>query len=173
LIDQLHPGKLMLSQNTASTAFEGSKCIASGTLKDVALAAKAAVDSAALSPSPQPILIFNDASSDTIEIDWRGSMDDFAVRLALLPTVENLPDESAQPAPGLPDAPRGPGRPRMGVVAREITLLPRHWEWLASQPGGASVALRKLVEAARRASEGQDRVREARNVTYKFMSTMA
>ena len=93
--------------------------------------------------------------------------------MALLPLAETLPDESAQPTAQLPDTPRGPGRPRMGVVAREITLLPRHWEWLAGQSGGASVALRKLVDAARRDSEGHDRVRLARNVAYKFMSTMA
>src|ERR1700739_3037247 len=43
-----------------------------------------------------------------------------------------------------------PGRPKLGVVAREVTLLPRHWDWLATQPGGGSVALRKLVGEARR-----------------------
>lgn len=163
----------MMSQTTACTAFEGSKCIASGALIEVALAAKAAFDQSALQALPSPMLIFDDATSETIELDWRGSVDEFAARLALLPLVEKLPDESAQPALELPDSPRGPGRPRMGVVAREITLLPRHWEWLAGQSGGASVALRKLVEVARRDSEGHDRMRQARNVAYKFMSTMA
>ena len=163
----------MISQNTASTAFEGSRCIASGPLCDVARAAKTVIDLAAQNASPLPVLIFNDATSETIEVDWRGSVDDFAARLALLPLAEKLPDESDQPAPQLPDTLRGPGRPRIGVVAREITLLPRHWEWLAGQSGGASVALRKLVEVARRDSEGHDRMRQARNVAYKFMSTMA
>ena len=69
--------------------------------------------------------------------------------------------------------PRGRGRPRLGVVAREVTLLPRHWEWLGAQPGGASVALRKLVEAARRASGDLDRSRAARDAAYHFMSAMA
>jgi hypothetical protein len=73
----------------------------------------------------------------------------------------------------LPEPARGPGRPKLGVVAREVTLLPRHWEWLASQPGGASVALRKLVEVARRSSEVKDRVRQASAVAYRFMSTIA
>jgi hypothetical protein len=71
------------------------------------------------------------------------------------------------------DAPRGPGRPKLGVAAREVTLLPRHWEWLATQPGGASVALRKLVELAQRQSQATDRVRLLTAVAYKFMSTMA
>lgn len=163
----------MMSQTTTCTAFEGSTCIASGALIDVALAAKAAFDRSALQALPSPILIFNDATSETIELDWRGSMDEFVARLALLPLAENLPDESAQASPDTPDTPRGPGRPRMGVVAREITLLPRHWEWLAGQSGGASVALRKLVEVARRDSQVKDRVRQARNVGYKFMSTLA
>jgi hypothetical protein len=69
--------------------------------------------------------------------------------------------------------PRGRGRPKLGVVAREVTLLPRHWEWLGTQPGGASVALRKLVEEARRASGDRDRSRAARDAAYHFMSTMA
>ena len=70
-------------------------------------------------------------------------------------------------------APRGPGRPKLGVVAREITLLPRHWEWLAQQPGGASVAIRRLVEQARRSGEDKDRMRQAREAAYRFMSAMA
>ena len=69
--------------------------------------------------------------------------------------------------------PRGPGRPKLGVVAREVTLLPRHWEWLAQQPGGASVAIRKLVEEARRTGEDRDRVRQAQEAAYRFMSAMA
>jgi hypothetical protein len=59
------------------------------------------------------------------------------------------------------------------VVAREVTLLPRHWDWLGSQPGGASVALRKLVELASRANAGKDRVRVSQNAAYRFMSAMA
>ncbi len=72
-----------------------------------------------------------------------------------------------------PSAPRGPGRPRLGVVAREVTLLPRHWAWLAGQPGGASVALRKLVERALRDHRDIDRIREAREAAYRFMHAMA
>ncbi len=163
----------MISQKTACTAFEGSRCIASGTLADVARDVKTVVDQAAQSASPLPVLIFNDATSETIELDWRGSRDEFAARLALLPLAVNSPDDSDSPTAELPHLPRGPGRPRMGVVAREVTLLPRHWEWLADQSGGASVALRKLVEVARRDSETKDRVRQAQSVGYKFMSAIA
>ena len=76
-------------------------------------------------------------------------------------------EETAAPEP------RGRGRPKLGVVAREVTLLPRHWEWLGAQPGGASVALRKLVDAARRANGDPDRSRAARDAAYHFMSAMA
>lgn len=68
---------------------------------------------------------------------------------------------------------RGRGRPRLGVVAREVTLLPRHWDWLNLQPGGASVALRKLVDEARRTSGDRDRLRAAQEAAYRFMSVMA
>ena len=67
----------------------------------------------------------------------------------------------------------GPGRPKLGVVAREVTLLPRHWAWLSSQPGGASVALRKLVEQARKDGQTQDQRRQSQEATYRFMSAMA
>jgi hypothetical protein len=71
------------------------------------------------------------------------------------------------------EAPRGPGRPKLGVVAREVTLLPRHWEWLNRQRGGASVALRRLVDEARHADGGADRRRAAQEAAYRFMSAMA
>ena len=76
-------------------------------------------------------------------------------------------------APAASEAPRGPGRPKLGVVAREITLLPRHWEWLGQQSGGASVAIRKLVEDARRNGDDKQRIREGQEAAYRFMSIMA
>ncbi len=69
--------------------------------------------------------------------------------------------------------PRGRGRPKLGVVAREVTLLPRHWDWLGSQPGGASVALRRLVEAARRANQATDTKRQAQESAYRFITALA
>lgn len=172
--------------NTLCTAFEGSRCIAIGELQAVALAAKTAVDRSAGSTTPFSVLIFNDDTSEVIELDWRGTVSDFQARFDR--TAQGQPQIAGpeqEEAPGArnaaesaivgtaPAVARGPGRPRLGVVAREVTLLPRHWEWLGSQPGGASVALRKLVEVARRSSEVKDRVRQASAVGYKFMSTMA
>lgn len=63
-----------------------------------------------------------------------------------------------------------PGRPKLGVTAREVTLLPRHWDWLATQPGGASVALRKLVEEASRNPRAQQRAR--RDAAYRFATAL-
>jgi uncharacterized protein len=71
------------------------------------------------------------------------------------------------------DSPGRPGRPKLGVVAREVTLLPQDWEWLGQQPGGASSALRKLVLAARRSNAGADRVRQAQLICYRFISAIA
>lgn len=172
--------------NTLCTAFEGSRCIASGELKVVALLAKTAVDRSPENGTPLSVLIFNDATSEVIEQDWRGSISDFQHRFDLMAqkharmAAHECPEALAvakvtetSDTATLTDAARGPGRPKLGVVAREVTLLPRHWEWLGSQPGGASVALRKLVEVARRSSDVQDRVRHASAVGYKFMSTIA
>jgi hypothetical protein len=68
---------------------------------------------------------------------------------------------------------RGRGRPKLGVIAREVTLLPRHWEWLAAQPGGGSVALRKLVDEARRSNSERDGALAAQERAYYFISAMA
>jgi hypothetical protein len=75
-------------------------------------------------------------------------------------------------AEGAPTRP-GAGRPKLGVVAREVTLLPRHWDWLKAQPGGASAALRRLVDAERRRQKEENDPRPAREAAYRFMSAMA
>ncbi|HEY7333789.1 MAG TPA: DUF2239 family protein [Bryobacteraceae bacterium] len=95
-------------------------------------------------------LVFDDATGQQTELDIRRT------------------DEIAPPTEL-----RGRGRPRLGVIPREVTLLPRHWDWLNSQPGGASVALRKLVDEARRSSGDRDRVRAAQEAAYRFMSAVA
>ncbi len=130
--------------------------MAHGTLNEVARAAKRVLDDS----SDATVLIFDAATSEPVEVDFRGSVDDVLARLGV-----------AQPEPA--PTPRSPGRPKLGVVAREVTLLPRHWEWLATQPGGASVTLRKLVESARKANGAGDRRRAAQDATYRFAIVLA
>lgn len=116
------------------------------------------------------VLIFDDDTSELVEVDFRGTMKDVLKRLENLISKDTSADASSS---GDRAVQRGPGRPKLGVVSREVTLLPRHWEWLNSQPGGASVALRKLVDEARRVNSGRDRVRRSQESAYRFMSAMA
>jgi hypothetical protein len=149
--------------DAAYIAFDGDRRIASGDLRSVASAAKATLDRR----KEASILVFDSATSSPIEIDLRGSLADV---LARLPEPAGAPQAAEDAAPS---GPRGPGRPKLGVVAREVTLLPRHWEWLAQQSGGASVALRRLVDEARRANRDKDRIRHAQEAAYRFMAAMA
>ena len=146
--------------DAATIAFDGDRRIAAGDLRAVARAAKELLERR----GDASILVFDGRTSDPIDIDFRGTIEDV---LARLPDIPAASDET------MPTAPRGPGRPKLGVVAREITLLPRHWDWLAQQSGGASVAIRKLVEEARRTGEDKDRIRQAQEAAYRFMSAMA
>jgi len=177
-------------------AFAGTDLIASGSLSKVALVAKLALDSV---PGSE-VLLFDAVTSERLEVDFRGSADDVLGRLPSAPMLELAPDAPAAASGAAtgaaagaasgsavagaavagadapedaPVAPRSPGRPKLGVVAREVTLLPRHWEWLAAQPGSASVTLRKLVEAARKSGAEADLMREARDATYRFALVMA
>lgn len=94
------------------------------------------------------VLVFNDATGRVMDIDPHGYA-----------------------APVEPK--RGPGRPKLGVVPREVTLLQRHWDWLAQQQGGASAALRRLVDYARRADNGATDARIAREAAYTFIHALA
>ncbi len=145
------------------TAFQGLTRIASGVLPEVALKSKEALERGG-----DPVLLFDDETSRPIEVDFRGTAQDVLARLQPAPAEES----SKEPAEEAPPS-RGPGRPKLGVVSREVTLLPRHWEWLNGQPGGASVTLRRLVDEARRDSESGDRIRRAREATLRFMTAMA
>ena len=100
-------------------------------------------------------LVFDLVEGRVIDLDLRGDLREARARLG--------PAQLEK---------RGPGRPKMGVMAREVTLLPRHWDWLAAQPGGASVALRKLVETQMKTGEGPERARRARERAYRFMTAM-
>jgi hypothetical protein len=148
------------------TAFNGNHRIASGNLLKVARKVKEIIDR----DEQASILIFDDFTSELVEVDFRGTMEDVLKRLEK-PTA-NV-ESGIKPPNTAQRTQRGPGRPKLGVVSREVTLLPRHWDWLNSQPGGASVALRKLVEEARRVNSGKDKVRHSQEVAYRFMSAMA
>jgi hypothetical protein len=123
------------------TAFHGTERIASGAEAVVARALRQA-------GAEGSIAVFDDVTGKPVDIDL-----------------------SAAARPEDPPQARGRGRPKLGVTAREVTLLPRHWDWLNAQPGGASVTLRKLVEAARRSPETTARQKQA--AAYAFMSAMA
>ncbi|HEY4133932.1 MAG TPA: DUF2239 family protein [Alphaproteobacteria bacterium] len=132
------------------TAFAGERRLATGSKLEVALAMKAASQRG----DAPTILAFEDQTGRQVDFDLRGTDKEIAARLE----------------PSAPEAKRLAGRPKLGVVAREVTLLPRHWEWLAAQPGGASVTLRKLVTAARNGEGGKGAVRQAQQAVDGFMS---
>ncbi|HXP86229.1 MAG TPA: DUF2239 family protein [Bryobacteraceae bacterium] len=147
------------------TAFDGYRSLGSGPLPEVALAVKTATEKGAAGP----VTIYDDATGRVIDLDTRGTAEEVVARLGQ-PVAPAPPNVEFDPTAG---ELRGRGRPKLGVVAREVTLLPRHWDWLGTQPGGASVALRKLVEDARRTSGDRDRIRAAQEAAYHFMSAIA
>ena len=147
-----------MDPNPIYTAFQGARRLASGSLEEVAIAAARAT-----ARGHQP-LVFSDATGMQVDLDLRGAEEEIRARHRPAPA----PIAVTADAP-----PRGRGRPRLGVVAREVTLLPDQWEWLAAQPGGASVALRKLVQQARRAGTSRERLRRAQERSYKVMVAIA
>lgn len=141
--------------------FAGNRLLARGSLQDVVQEAAAREGVGA---DGRPLLLLDDRSGQTLDVDLRGDAGTVLERLrARFPAA----DDKATPAP------RERGRPRLGVVAREVTLLPRHWEWLAAQPGGASQALRRLVEEARRREGGAGELRQRREAQYQAMLALA
>jgi hypothetical protein len=140
------------------TAFAGFKKIADGEVTEVARKVKKYMEK----DSEVRILIFDDRTSLPVEVDFRGNADAVLKRLKAFSSENEEPEKST-----------GPGRPKLGVVSREIGLLPRHWEWLALQPGGASVTLRKLVEDAKKRNHSRDEIRQSQEAAYKFMTAMA
>lgn len=143
------------------TAFVAGRQIASGPLHAVAPLVRRAMER----PDAQP-LVFSDVTGSQVELDLRGSTEEVARRYQAGPGA-------ASAVPAAEAAPRARGRPRMGVVPREVTLLPEHWQWLAAQAGGASVALRKLVHQAMRTGTARERMRRAQERSYKVMVALA
>lgn len=143
----------MTAPESTCSAFDGHQLIASGALAAVAAATWQAIDRGAQGP----VLVFDDHSSRQVEFDLRGTPAQVHARLL---------------SPAAVPVKRGPGRPKLGVTAREITLLPRHWDWLAQQPGGASAVLRRLVEQASRHEAPKQRARLAMESVDRFMQAM-
>ena len=132
------------------TAFEGQTRIAAGDLASVLPVLKARFDS-----SPDSlVLVFEDRSGRQVDFDLRGTLADAIER-------------------AIPPVRTGPGRPKLGVVSREVSLLPRHWEWLEEQSGGASAALRRLADEARKHEPEQQRARRATEAAGRFMTAIA
>ncbi|VVE62347.1 hypothetical protein PCA31118_00981 [Pandoraea captiosa] len=156
------------------TVFRDKRRIAAGSLADAAIAFQQAM----LADPNASVLIFDNLTGDTRDVDVRGTAADIRARYpepAAAADTATAKDAAAPTDPTVAgdSSPKSRGRPKLGVIAREVTLLPRHWDWLAEQRGGASVALRKLIDEARRANAERDTQRRAQERAYSFMSTMA
>jgi uncharacterized protein len=143
----------MPTQNTPlCTAFVRHHRVAAGTYSDVANTL------AGLDLPAGTFLVFDDATGTQVDYPWPNGY---------------APEQPAEPSNAeAPPAAPSVGRPKLGVIAREVTLLPRHWEWLGQQRGGASAALRRLVDEARNANAARDQVRQAKEASYRFMSAI-
>jgi hypothetical protein len=144
-------------------AFDGNRLIAKGDIVDVVRKVKAHVDR----KEDASVLMFDAVTSRIVELDLRGKLDDIVANVEARLKQAGLGQMETE------DEHRGPGRPKLGVISREVTLLPRHWDWLEQQPGSASVTLRKLVDEARKRNQERDRVRIAQEAAYRFMNAMA
>lgn len=166
------------------TAFHGHRLLHTGPLAEVARAVKAATEGG----SPTAILVFDDATGRVVDLDLRGTAEEVVERLSRPPQAlvgRHRPPSSAPAASADEEAAgvaaesgegtgaRGRGRPRLGVVAREVTLMPKQWDWLAAQPGGTSAVLRRLVDDARRNSGAHQARRAAQEATYHFLHAIA
>jgi hypothetical protein len=146
-----------MDTNLTYSAFSGTRRLITGTLEPVLremkrFAGAHSNDSTNSGPAP---LVFCDQNGQQIDFDLRGTLEEVL--------------RKAQPTP----AKVGPGRPKLGVVSREITLLPRHWEWLESQPNGASAAIRRLVEDARKDGGSEQSLRTRIEAVGRVMTVLA
>lgn len=156
---------MTLPASSGYTAFAGQRLLARGRLADVAVAVHAAAHA-----DDAQLLVFDDRTGQQIDLHLGGDAQAVAERYRQAPAGPDA--DEADEATQSP-APRGRGRPRLGVTAREVTLLPRHWDWLGAQPGGASVTLRKLIDQARKQGEAETRQRLAREAAYRCLNALA
>ena len=140
----------MVEEQLSHVAFAGDSVVAEGSLPAVLTAIKRRFDAG----DGPDVLCFEAQTGRQVDFDLQGSLDDVLAR-------------------SVPPTRVGPGRPRLGVVAREVSLLPRHWEWLEQQPNGASAALRRLVDEARGRDPAFAKARTAKEACHRFMTAMA
>jgi hypothetical protein len=152
----LYPGNNVGMETQTYTAFIGHKLLAHGDLAKVALKVKRKLKDDALAN----ILIFSDLTGKQMDFDLRGTEKEVEARLQKF--VAEEPDNANQ----------GRGRPRLGVVAREVSLLPRHWEWLSNQSGGASATIRRLIDDVRKKTSGRDAIKQSLERTHAFMTAI-
>jgi hypothetical protein len=138
-----------MEETNVYTAFAGGKRVAAGPLETFLPKLKSWADR---HPGVPP-LVFEDQTGRPVDFDLRGAVADVLARAT--------------------GARTGPGRPKLGVVPREVSLLPRHWDWLEHQPNGASAALRRLIDEARRNEPERQQARRARDAAYRCMSVLA
>jgi hypothetical protein len=150
-----------MDMNYTYTAFAGDRLVVSGDLRTMILRTKECLDNGEI----RPILIFEDQTGRQVDFDFRGTPDEVLTRLHSHPFFA-----PSEPQGGMRS---GPGRPKLGVICREVSLLPRHWEWLGQQRGGASGALRRLIDERRKQGNGKNSARIAREAAGKFMWTIA
>jgi len=150
-----------MKESQTYSAFVGDTLLFSGPLEAMLLKAKEYVDGGGVAP----LLIFEDSSGRQTDFDFRGTPEDVLARISAHPLFKGMPETEKSSA--------GPGRPRLGVVCREISLLPRHWEWLERQTGGSSAALRRLVDEARKREPEKADVGPMRDAVSRFLSAMA
>jgi len=140
-----------MDEERTYTTFAGARLIVSADLQTMLRRTKAYLDG----DGGDRVLIFEDQTGRQVDFDFRGTPDEVVERV-----------ETVKPR-------TGPGRPKLGVISREVTLLPRHWDWLEQQPNGISAALRRLVDDARKRQPGMERARLVREAASKFMWSMA
>lgn len=148
----------------AATAFNNTNKLANGPLIEVIMAMKTAI----IENQNAKILCFLDENGAMIDFDLSGSNEQIIARLL---TQFKAPSTSEQIE--IIETQSKAGRPKLGVIAKEVTLLPRHWEWLGAQNGGASATLRRLVEIAAKESIGIAARKNAQNATYRFLQNIA
>ncbi len=154
-----------MDQNTTFfTVFLDQKMLIRGNLSaSVLAAAKAKMDD-----NHSRVVIYNDSSGKPIDVELQGSTEDIIKNIEGNPALHQYmihPEKQAK-------KPKKRGRPKLGVTSKEISLLPRHWQWLARQKGSPSATLRRLIDESRKANMGRELVEQSRDAVHAFMWDM-